>query len=85
MKAQDLPWAEAMVKQIVSAFLEVWDSKFRRAKKLFGGWISSRDTAGDVHERDPNEPCSGATGRVQNPFCTRSAKSQAIHSPPNSF
>jgi hypothetical protein len=34
MRAQDLPWAEAMVKQIVSAFLEVWDSKFRRATRL---------------------------------------------------
>ena len=54
-------------------------------QKLFGGWIFRRDTAGDVHERDPNAPCSGATGRVQNPFCTRSAKSQAIDSPPNSF
>jgi hypothetical protein len=56
-----------------------------RPQSLFGGWIFSRDTAGDVHERGPNEPCSGATGRVQNPFCTRSAKSQAIDSPPNRF
>lgn len=55
---------------------------------LFGGWILSRDGVGDVHERDPQDPdklCSSATGRVQNPFCTRSAKSQAIDSPPNRF
>jgi hypothetical protein len=32
------------------------------AENLFGGWIFSRDTAVDVHERGPNEPCSGATG-----------------------
>jgi len=54
-------------------------------ENLFDGWIFSRDTAGDVHERGPNEPCSAATGRVQNPCCTRSAKSQAIDSPPNRF
>jgi len=29
--------------------------------------------------------CSGATGRMQKPFCTRSTKSQATERPPNSF
>ena len=45
----------------------------------------SRDTAVEVHERRSNDPCSGATGEVQKPFCTRAVKSQAIDSPPNSF
>jgi len=30
-------------------------------------------------------PCSGATGRMQKPFCTRSTKSQASDIPPNRF
>ncbi len=30
-------------------------------------------------------PCSGATGRTQKPFCTRSTKSQVEDNPPNSF
>lgn len=34
VRAQDLAWGGAMVKQIVSAFLEVWDTKFRRATRL---------------------------------------------------
>ncbi len=37
------------------------------AQDLFGGWIFSRDTAGNVHERSPNEPCSG--GRAQARAC----------------
>ena len=36
-------------------------------EKLFGGLMFSRDTAGDVHERGPNEPCSG--GRVRTRSC----------------
>ena len=45
----------------------------------------NRDTAVEVHERRSNDPCSGATGEVQKPFCTRAVKSQAMDSPPNSF
>ena len=36
-------------------------------QKPFGGWIFSRDTAGDVHEQDPNEPRSG--GRAEARSC----------------
>ena len=34
-------------------------------QSLFGGWIFSRDTVGDVHERGPNEPCSGGRARAR--------------------
>ena len=58
---------------------------FSTFQKLFGGWMRSRETVGDAAKRRSNEPCSGATGRVQKPFCARSTKSQASDSPPNSF
>ena len=54
-------------------------------QNLFGGWIFSRDTVVEVPERRSNDSCSGATGGVQKPFCTRSTKSQAVDSPPNRF
>ena len=57
----------------------------QRLQNLFCEWMRSRDTVGDAHERCPSEPCSGATGRVQKPFCARSTKSQAVDISPNRF
>jgi len=54
-------------------------------QKLFGGLMFGRDTVGEAAKRRSIEPCSGATGRMQKPFCTRSTKSQATERPPNSF
>ena len=60
-------------------------TRARCGENLFGGWMRSRDTVGDAAKRRSNEPCSGATGRVQKPFCARSTKSQASDIPPNRF
>ena len=42
-----------------------------------------RDAVGEVQERRSDEPCSGAAGRMQKPFCTRSTTSQAAAVSPN--